>query len=95
VLAAAIRAGAQTIVTRNLKDFPADRLAPFGTQAQDPDDFVLGLLNLQGAAVLRVVTEQAADLRNPPRTVEDVLLTLEANGLTRSVAELWALVDGS
>ncbi len=95
VLAAAIRAGAQTIVTRNLKDFPGDRLAPLGIRAQDPDDFVLGLLNLQGAAVLRVVTEQAADLRNPPRTVEDVLLTLEANGLTRSVAELSALLDGS
>ena len=44
VLAAAIRAGAQSIVTRNLKDFPADRLAVFGVQAQDPDEFVLGLL---------------------------------------------------
>jgi hypothetical protein len=95
VLAAAIRAGAQTIVTRNLKDFPQDRLSPFGIVAQDPDDFLLGLLNLQGSAVLRILTEQAADLRNPPRTVEDLLVTLESNGLTRSVADLSALLRGT
>lgn len=69
-----------------------DRLAPSGVQPQHPDDFVLRLLNLQGAAVKGIVTEQAADLRSPPRTVEDVLLTLEANGLTRTVAELCALL---
>ena len=95
VLAAAIRAGAQSIVTRNLKDFPADRLAVFGVQAQDPDEFVLGLLGSQASAVVRIIIEQAVDLRNPPRTVEDVLETLEANGLTRSVAEINALLRGS
>lgn len=94
VFAAAIRAGAQTIVTRNLKDFPADRLAPFGVQAQDPDEFVLGLIGQQGSAVLRIIVEQAADLRSPPQTVEDVLRTLEANGLTRSVAEISAQLAG-
>ena len=95
VLAAAIRAGAQSIVTRNLKDFPADRLAVFGVQAQDPDEFVLGLLGSQASAVVRIIIEQAAELRNPPRTVEDVLETLEAHGLTRSVAEIGALLLGS
>ena len=41
VLAAAIRSGAQVIVTYNLKDFPAAALDPFGIEAQSPDDFVL------------------------------------------------------
>jgi hypothetical protein len=33
VLAAAIHAGAQTIVTANLKDFPSVALAPYGLEA--------------------------------------------------------------
>lgn len=41
VLAAAIRAHAQTIVTANLRDFPPDVLAPFDIGARHPDDFVL------------------------------------------------------
>lgn len=56
VLAAAICAGAHIIVTRNLKDFPQDRLSSLGIRAQDPDHFVLGLLNRQGPALLRIVT---------------------------------------
>lgn len=95
VLAAAIRAGAEIIVTRNLKDFPAARLAPFDVQAQDPDEFVLGLLATHAWAVPRIIVEQAADLKNPPRTAEELLSTLEANGLTRSVAELSALLAGA
>lgn len=36
VLAAAIHAEAQVIVTRNLRDFPADRLSTWGVEAQHP-----------------------------------------------------------
>ena len=36
VLAAAIEGGADMIVTRNLRDFPADRLAPHGLTASIP-----------------------------------------------------------
>lgn len=43
VLAAAIHAEAQVIVTRNLRDFPSDRLTPWGVAAQHPDDFLAGL----------------------------------------------------
>jgi predicted nucleic acid-binding protein len=50
VLAAAIRAGAQVIVTSNLKDFPANGLLPFGIEARSPDDFVLQLLELAPGA---------------------------------------------
>jgi predicted nucleic acid-binding protein len=39
VLAAAIRAGAQVIVTMNLDDFPESALAPFSVEALHPDDF--------------------------------------------------------
>lgn len=40
VLAAAIRCGAQLIVTNNLKDFPSDCLSGFGIEAIPPDNFV-------------------------------------------------------
>jgi predicted nucleic acid-binding protein len=41
VLAAAIKAGAQVIVTRNLKDFPESDLQPWDIEAKSPDAFVL------------------------------------------------------
>lgn len=43
VLAAAIHAEAEVIVTRNLRDFPTDRLHAWGVQAQLPDDFLTEL----------------------------------------------------
>lgn len=46
VLAAAIKAGAQVIVTWNLKHFPADALVGWNIEAKTPDDFVLDQLHL-------------------------------------------------
>jgi predicted nucleic acid-binding protein len=44
VLATAIHAGAQVIVTRNLRDFPAAALDPYGIRAQTADEFLQDLL---------------------------------------------------
>lgn len=63
VLAAAIEANAQVIVTANLSDFPPDNLAPFGIEAKHPDDFVLDLIDLAPAKVALVVSEQASASR--------------------------------
>ena len=52
VLAAAIKCGAQAIITLNLKDFPAIKLGVYGVEAVHPDDFVLDLLDLAPGAVL-------------------------------------------
>lgn len=46
VLAAAIRCSACVIVTFNQKDFPVAALAPFGIEAQHPDEFVDNLFDL-------------------------------------------------
>jgi hypothetical protein len=88
VLAAAVRSGAQAIVTFNLKDFPEARLKAYDVEALHPDDFVLATIDLSPAAVITALTEQAAALRNPPKTVEEVLDALRDNGLVQSVARL-------
>ena len=96
VLAAAICAGAQSIVTFNLKDFPDEKLSPYNVEARHPDDFVLDAIDLAPGLVTTVVSEQAAGLRSPPRTVGQLLDTLRDQGLVRSVAklrELFGVVD--
>lgn len=41
VLAAAVRCGADVIVTFNLKHFPEEALEPWGIEAQSPDEFLI------------------------------------------------------
>lgn len=88
VLAAALRAGAQVIVTSNLRHFPPDLLAPFDVCAQGPDEFMLGLIDLNPDLVVEILEGQAADLQNPPRTVDELLETLAQQGLPRFTATL-------
>ena len=88
VLAAAIRANAQAVITFNLKDFPDHVLARYDTEAKHPDEFVLDSIDLGPAAIIKCVTDQASALRQPPVTVPDLLDTLRRNGLIRSVARL-------
>ncbi|MFD6860325.1 PIN domain-containing protein [Rhodococcus sp. NPDC060090] len=88
VLAAAIRAGAQVIVTANLRDFPESALAQFGVEAKHPDEFVMDLFNLDGARVHQAVSATAAAWRNPPGTPSDVCDRLAAAGLPISAAAL-------
>jgi hypothetical protein len=60
VLAAAIHAEAQVIVTRNLRDFPTGRLSAWGVEAQHPDDFLTGLHQDRPDALVGIVAAIAA-----------------------------------
>jgi hypothetical protein len=88
VCAAAISGGANIIVTYNLKDFPNAVLEPLGIEAQHPDDFITRLLDLAPAAVCTAVKRQREALRNPPKTVEELLETLVRHSLPQTVARL-------
>lgn len=88
LVAAAIHARADVIVTFNLKDFPDSALKPFHLQAQHPDDFIRHLLELNPAAVVTAAQKARAALRNPPKSAEDYLATLEAQSLPKTVAAL-------
>lgn len=92
VLAAAVRCGAQVIVTNNVKDFPEMRLVPLTIEAQVPDEFVLNLIDLAPEVVLETIAKQAAGLKKQKTTVDELLGTLEKNGLEKSVAEIRELL---
>jgi hypothetical protein len=88
VLAAAIKCGANVIVTFNIKDFPESALAPYGIEALHPDDFLTYQLDLAPSQIVTAAKRQRSILRNPPKSVEEYLLTLESNGLTQTVSAL-------
>jgi len=90
VLAAAILAGADVIVTFNLTDFPADILSQFSIETRHPDDFVLALMDRDEEVVCAAVERQRAGLRKPPKSVAEHLETLRSQGLPKSVARLLA-----
>jgi hypothetical protein len=93
VLAAAIRAGADVIVTINLADFPAATLKTYGIEAQHPDDFVIHLLDLAPGTVCAAVKRQRESLRNPPKSAEELLATFQKQGLSQTVARLREFID--
>jgi predicted nucleic acid-binding protein len=88
VLAAAIRANAQAIITFNLRDFPDHLLARYDIEAKHADEFVLDSTDLASGAVVQCVVDQASALRNPPVSVPELLDTLRRLGLVQTVARL-------
>jgi len=88
VLAAAIRGRADVIVTMNLRDFPSEIVAAFGLEAQHPDEFVLRLLDLAPAAVMEAAQTHRQSLKNPSKSVEEYLGTLERQGLAQTASVL-------
>lgn len=73
VAAAALKAGAQVIVTANLDDFAE---LPDGIEAQSPDEFLCNLLDLNPEGIVALLHEQAEDLVNPPVTFDELLARL-------------------
>jgi PIN domain len=88
VLAAAIKTGAQGIITFNLKDFPASTLARYDIEAQHPDEFIVHQFNLDQAKVVIAAQRCRQRLKNPTKTAEEYLERLEEQSLPLTVAEL-------
>lgn len=85
VLAAAIRCGADAIITCNLDDFPDAELVRHGVQAIHPDDFVINNIDLNIAKVLEAVSKHRNSLKNPIIDVDTYLDTLLKQGLPQTV----------
>lgn len=82
VLAAAIRAEADTIVTFNVRDFPPESVAQHGIEVIHPDQFLEELLAQRAITVLDVLQREVEGLRQPRMSMAEFLagLTLTAPG---------------
>jgi hypothetical protein len=80
-------------VTYNLADFPVETLARFDVEAMHPDDFLVSHLDQAAGMVCAAVKRQRESLRNPPKTAQELLATLESQGLTQSVSRLTQYID--
>jgi len=88
VLAAAIRGGADMIVTFNLADFPPETLAKYDLEAVHPDELIDRLLDIDAAAVCVAAKRDRERLKNPPKSVDEYLTDLGRQSLPRTVAAL-------
>jgi predicted nucleic acid-binding protein len=85
VLAAAIRCGAEVIVTNNIRDFPQKELQRYEVEAQRPDEFLVNIVDLAPAVVIAVLQQQALALMRPPQTLDQLIGRLASLGLEQSM----------
>jgi len=81
VLAAAIQTKAALIVTQNLKDFPAENLAPHEIEAISTDDFLADCIDLAGLQAVAAFRRMRERFRNPQIDAEALILRIEQLGL--------------
>lgn len=93
VLAAAIAARADVIVTHNLADFPAQALAAHHIEAQTPDEFLLHQFTLAPVVVTAAAQAVRARLHRPPQSADDFLRALDRANLPRLALALAAYKD--
>jgi predicted nucleic acid-binding protein len=88
VVAAAIQADAQHIITNNIKDFPPGVLDRYGIEAKTPDDFIVSTFELyptDAVAALRAMRQRYND---PEMSKADLMLALIKAGLPKTAAAL-------
>lgn len=88
VLAAAIRCGANLLVTFNLRDFPTENLRQYDIEPLHPDEFILRFLNFNFEGICKAAEKQRIRLKNPPKTPDEYLQTLVELGLPLSSARM-------
>lgn len=76
VLAAAVRGGANTLVTFNQKDFPAESTDGHGIAVVHPDLFLVRLLAERPNDVVAALERGTAALHKPPQTMRQFLASL-------------------
>ena len=86
VLAAAIRAGAQRIVTENLRDFPARILSRYDVEAVSPDQFLASTFELYPSHAMSVLRQMRRNYKHPPMNPGEFLMSLMRVGLAQTAA---------
>jgi predicted nucleic acid-binding protein len=92
VVACALVAGADAIVTNNIRDFPPETLDVLNIEVITLDDFLLDIIDHTPEEVVAVITQQVRDARHPPLTSATVLAHLAAAGAPAAAHELVGLM---
>jgi predicted nucleic acid-binding protein len=85
VLAAALKAQSAIIITENLKDFPSNILSTLNMEARSADVFLADTISLDPARAVAAIKRMRERLKNPKMTPGQLLLEMEARGLTEVV----------
>lgn len=85
VVAAALKTQAATIVTENLKDFPAELLGTLNMEARSADQFIADTIALDPGRAVAAIRKMRERFKRPEKTAEVMLLEMEADGLTETV----------
>lgn len=88
VLAVAIRADADAIITFNQRDFDENELKKYDLYTEHPDEFVSNMISIYTPRTISAVREMRGRLKNPPRNVSEFLSTLHRQGLPQTVNRL-------
>lgn len=76
------------IVTYNIKDFPIKTLEKYGIEAQHPDEFIIHLIDLSIDKVCEAARAHRLSLKNPPKSVDEYLETMDKQSLKQTVKQL-------
>lgn len=88
VLAAAIEAKAEIILTFNLRDFPDEILQTHNLKAISPDKLLSELFDSNADDFNLAFERQLKSLKNPPKTAEELLQILESQRLKETIGKL-------
>jgi predicted nucleic acid-binding protein len=88
ILAAAIHAHCDAIITFNRRDFPKAVLGQYDIELLHPDDFLHFQFDLGDAQVITAVQRIRSRLKNPQLSAAEYLDRLEAQGLPKIVSDL-------
>ena len=93
VLAAALVAKADSIVTTNLKHFPDDVCKPLDIEIIHPDTFLVNSIDLDQDRALKAFQKQRASMTKSATTPEQFVSRFEASGLAQTHERLKPLVE--
>jgi predicted nucleic acid-binding protein len=88
VLAAAIEAGAEILLTYNLRDFPKSVVATYGITVVHPDEFLGWLMAEKSETVLSVIEEMRVKRKRPELSQTQLLEKLARLSIPRFVGML-------
>jgi predicted nucleic acid-binding protein len=85
VVAAALKTQAALIVTENLKDFPAAILETLNLEAKSADAFIADTIALETGRAVQAIQRMRLRFKKPELSADQLLLEMEARGLTETV----------